>query len=460
MSIIKTKNELISLIGEAEYKKLIRKLSYFDDDEIIEYMFVYFNADDEYKLSDNKKAYNELKAYSPKDYGEYVKGNQSTVKREYDSIFSKFIKESDELELDCYNEMIDDVVSSSNFKEEFKEIKIEVMQEFEDVAGYNTNGDVESYKFLDDESNVENTLDSLDELSDLNDKIGDIHNLNTDVIDFDNRDKAFMWCDGVVLVGDKNETHSQLVQQYLSELDKEDLIPKSMKNNEIYNSRPSQKRLKRLLGTENVAFGHIYKDMAFLQIFENIDQDDTIVKDCFEQINGIKKVYYYDVTINSVKRLAKNIYSEYDEDEDPCDVDSYEELLDYDDNVGDTVKVFFGAKELDFYSRDSAFVYLDGKILVDQINSSEVTHSDIIRQYMTDGQTVGDFQKENNLAFGHILNKMAFIDTWSLEVDINEVANQCKTQLNVLKVYMYSRDSEYVKRLARRNKYITYIRLY
>ena len=103
--------------------------------------------------------------------------------------------------------------------------------------------------------------------------------------------------------GGKNETHAQLLQKYMEEEGKKDEIPEDLVQNNQENSRPSEIRMKRLTETEDVAFGSLLKNIAFIEVFENGADENTVAQACMKEL-GVKKVYFLDDK-NVLKRLAK-----------------------------------------------------------------------------------------------------------------------------------------------------------
>ena len=122
-------------------------------------------------------------------------------------------------------------------------------------------------------------------------------------LDVGTRDGAFLYIDGQILKGGKNETHAQLLQKYMEEEGKKDEIPEDLVQNNQENSRPSEIRMKRLTETEDVAFGSLLKNIAFIEVFENGADENTVAQACMKEL-GVKKVYFLDDK-NVLKRLAK-----------------------------------------------------------------------------------------------------------------------------------------------------------
>jgi len=438
---IRTKQDLIDYFGESLYKSVMLEFQ----DEMFDYMEVMFKASTKYSKSENQKIYNNLKKFTITDYERILMQNLPSNKVFYDEMIKEYAEEIGktdfELHLDnaCYKSFVTDMVQLDSFKSMFEETKKIYLNEYADIAGFNTNGTIDEYTELDIVKN-KNGIDDITDLSKIKDNVGDNSNLYTDFIDVDDRDAPIIWCDGEVYAGKKGESHSQLIQQYLIDNGREDDIPQDMKENSMSCSRPTKKRMQKLLDAKDVAFGHIVGDMVFLETFEGTSTENKIAKDCKEQLSNVNKVYLYSRGTNVVKRLAKQIYDEYDEE--PADVDFYYELAEYNDSVGDKVKVSSCEKELDYYNRDDLFIYIDGKVYGGN-GEKNLTHSEII------SDNYNDVANSKNLVTGHILNNIGFIETVVGNVDLSSVANQCKFELNLDKVYLYDRNSEFLTRIAK-----------
>ena len=108
-------------------------------------------------------------------------------------------------------------------------------------------------------------------------------------VDLGDRDNAFVYVDGQVLVGGKDESHSQILNRYLG-------------NNNI-----SKKRIRSLDTVEGIdskepaAFGHISENIAFIQVVENCSEQEVV--NALKE-NNYKKIYFYNYENAELVRLA------------------------------------------------------------------------------------------------------------------------------------------------------------
>ena len=109
----------------------------------------------------------------------------------------------------------------------------------------------------------------VDNLSELNDKPGDIVNIDVKKFDYYNRDKAFLYVDGDIYIGETNETHSDIVSQYFN------------KDNQL---RPDENDIGK-----EVIFGHIVNNIAFIDASESINPMN-ISNEIRNELD-VKKVY-------------------------------------------------------------------------------------------------------------------------------------------------------------------------
>jgi len=109
----------------------------------------------------------------------------------------------------------------------------------------------------------------VDNLSELNDKPGDIVNIDVKNFDYYNRDKAFLYVDGDIYIGETNETHSDIVSQYFN------------KDNQL---RPDENDIGK-----EVIFGHIVNNIAFIDASESINPMN-ISNEIRNELD-VKKVY-------------------------------------------------------------------------------------------------------------------------------------------------------------------------
>jgi hypothetical protein len=153
-------------------------------------------------------------------------------------------------------------------------------------------------------------------------------------------------------------------------------------------------------------------------------------------------------------------------------VDFPEELLKHDDKIGDVVSLQVDSR-IDYDTRDYAFIYIDGEIYYNDGDSS-LSHSELLVEYLQENgekdipQDMLNGEKENSrpskqrltrltgsddVAFGHVMDGIAYIETLSGSVDAETVAKACEQQLDVEKVYQLDQAQSLVKRLAKNFKY-------
>ena len=105
------------------------------------------------------------------------------------------------------------------------------------------------------------------------------------------------------------------------------------------------------------------------------------------------------------------------------------------DSVGDVITAPENMPDIDAFSRDSAFIYLDGEII---LGHDDETHGDIISE--TFKTPFGSYRPDiediphSQLAFGHIVGRIAFIDICD-NCSNEDVAAAIKKNDNIDKVY-------------------------
>ena len=123
----------------------------------------------------------------------------------------------------------------------------------------------------------------LERLNNIDDKIGDEYDdLLLDGIDIYSRDKPFVFLnDKELLIGESGQTHTQVLNQQYEE-------------NNIGREELDENNIKYV-------FGHIYKDIAFIN-----DEPTGNVKLCIDKLmeNNIKKVYFNPFD-GPIKMIAK-----------------------------------------------------------------------------------------------------------------------------------------------------------
>jgi len=258
------------------------------------------NGDDEM----NETAYEGLSNLDVNDYIDDITNNDLLLD-EYENWLSDYNTE-DELDVssDCVSEMAGELTSKTDIEENFdKALNSYVSYCERNCSGF---GEEDDDITLDLEYNEEdNSVDDWSDLAEVDDKIGEQTNIEDGrSLDYDNRDGAFVYIDGDVAYGEEGKTHGQILADYMEELGNEDMIPEDLKGDDIARSRPTQSRMRRLVDTDNVAFGHIVDNMAFVEVLETGANEDDVAKACKKQLK-VDKVYFLDNYSGVVKRLAK-----------------------------------------------------------------------------------------------------------------------------------------------------------
>ena len=118
-------------------------------------------------------------------------------------------------------------------------------------------------------------------------------------MDYTTRDYPFVDIDGNILIGKENQTHAQLIQEYLNSLN----INKTLDDNF---KRPSESEIEEILNNKYTAFGHIINDNIFIDLFYlNKVSLDTVISDIKNSSISYNKIYDYDS--ENITRLAKVI---------------------------------------------------------------------------------------------------------------------------------------------------------
>ena len=252
----------------------------------------------------NETAYEGLSNLDVNDYIDCITNNDLLLD-EYENWLSDYNTE-DELNVsdDCVSEMAGELTSKTDIEENFDNALNSYMSYCE--RHYSGFGKEDDNINIDLEYNEEdNSVDDWSDLAEVDDKIGEQTNVEDGrTLDCDTRDGAFVYIDGDVAYGEEGKTHGQILADYMEELGNEDMIPEDLKGDDIAGSRPTQSRMRRLVDTDNVAFGHIVDNMAFVEVLETGANEDDVVKACKKQLK-VDKVYFLDNDNHIVKRLAK-----------------------------------------------------------------------------------------------------------------------------------------------------------
>ena len=161
------------------------------------------------------------------------------------------------------------------------------------------------------------------------------------------------------------------------------------------------------------------------------------------------------------------------DDEEDSYVNNPSELLEHDDKVGDVVYIENDA-HIDYDNRDYAFIYIDGEIYYNDEDSS-LSHSELLVEYLQEHgeddnipEDMLNGKKEDSrptkqrlqrltggeyVAFGHVMDNVAYVETLVGSVDAETVSKACKKQLDVAKVYQLDTAQQLVRRLAKSIKY-------
>lgn len=252
----------------------------------------------------NETAYEGLSNLDVDDYIDCIINNDLLLD-EYENWLSDYNTE-DELDVsdDCVSEMAGELTSKTDIEENFDNALNSYVSYCE--RNYSGFGEEDDDINIDLEYNEEdNSVDDWSDLAEVDDKIGEQTNVEDGkTLDYDTRDGAFVYIDGDVAYGEGGKTHGQILADYMEEHGNEDMIPEDLKGDDIAGSRPTQSRMRRLVDTDNVAFGHIVDNMAFVEVLETGANEDDVVKACKKQLK-VDKVYFLDNDNHIVKRLAK-----------------------------------------------------------------------------------------------------------------------------------------------------------
>lgn len=129
------------------------------------------------------------------------------------------------------------------------------------------------------------------DLSDIDDSVGDKQTLFDDEkIDYDSREAPIVFLNGELLVGEKNETHTQVIQEYIDSFDEDD---------DFY--RMDEEQLNEM-GFNDVVFAHLLGDVVIADEFIGNVSAERFAQQCKKELN-VNKVYFFEGT--TVTRLAK-----------------------------------------------------------------------------------------------------------------------------------------------------------
>ena len=137
----------------------------------------------------------------------------------------------------------------------------------------------------------------IQDISKLDDELGEEQDL-FGYLDFNNRDKALIDIDGKILIGDTNQTHAQVLQDYLNTINDDSTLNDGW-------SRPGNNEINKLFNNEYSAFGHILDNNIFIETFSCNTSTDKILNDIKKSGIDYDKIYEYDC--ETIKRVARVI---------------------------------------------------------------------------------------------------------------------------------------------------------
>ena len=118
-------------------------------------------------------------------------------------------------------------------------------------------------------------------------------------IDYINRDFPFIYINDEYIEGKNTDIHTDLLKKYFKEHD--------IKGSELLENKHirSLNDLPQLEDTSQISFGHIYKNIAFIETCINVDEE-TVSEKIKQKHNNIK-VFIYDYVNNNITRLARKV---------------------------------------------------------------------------------------------------------------------------------------------------------
>jgi len=291
-------DEAKKYLGEKNLKEWASSIYIFEKQKINDYLKSTYPISD-WEMDKNSKMYNSLKKLSIDEYTDSI--DPASFSNDYKHNLNEFIKDGDEIGNINFDDISYDLfdIGMENSQDIFDKCVSDYLIKNERAFGFNTNGRFDEQNQI--EESAEEKIDDLNDFYELDDNIGDIIALPKR-IDYDNRDAALIYLDGEVLESHDDETHAQILQHYLEDEGREDEIPQDIIDNPRDGSRPSLNRMKRLVGTEEVAFGHVVNDCAFIEELANGANINDVANTCKDEYS---KVYQYDGRNRLVKRVAK-----------------------------------------------------------------------------------------------------------------------------------------------------------
>lgn len=302
--IFNDKEEIKKYLGN-NYKEFVNSACCLDEDYIYEYLNTCFPLSKTNEREENQETYNNIQNFTEDNYLDNLVSD-GTLKEEYSEYLADYDTDDDlKITEDCVADVAGDITSETDFQDNFDNAVDTFMEKHErGYIGFGEENDGSTEGLNKNES--ENEVEDYSDLGYINDKIGEQTTVDSsERLDYETRDAAFIYIDGDIAEGDIGETHAQILEHYLEDMDREEDIPEDLKEDDVNTSRPSQARMKRLFKTDNIAFGHIVDDMAFVEVLESGADENQVAKACKSKM-GVNKVYFYDSENSIVKRLAKN----------------------------------------------------------------------------------------------------------------------------------------------------------
>ena len=256
MEKINTYDELKQKLGQNELEVLISDEYLFDNNAI----FNFFD-DTEFKTPQEFADF-DFCSYLDDIYDNLIVNLQYNIEKKY--------------ELDVNDDVIEQLV------EEF------LVKPFDSKEEKIFNNAKEQYM----ENNVysDNKV-KFSDLSDIDDFVGDTQYLFDDErIDYDSREAPVVYLNGELIVGEKNETHTQVIQEYIDSFDEDD---------DFY--RMDEEQLNEM-GFNDVVFAHLLGDVVIADEFIGNVSAERFAQQCKKELN-VNKVYFFEGT--TVTRLAK-----------------------------------------------------------------------------------------------------------------------------------------------------------
>lgn len=272
-----------------------------------------------------------------------------------------------------------------------------------------------------------------------------------------------------------NKLVEQIITEKISNIDDYFYISEDENfNKELYNNIKEDYTLyDYLIEMDPEIFG--YELQETFDLDENFSNDfQTYVADNCKKFENKFESTLRKFIARHANEPGFNTYGEeYVDDIDYDYVDFYADeeikdptmLIDKNDKIGDSFEVL---EDIDYMTREKAFMYLDGKIIEGENGWS---HSQIINHYLKDNgqdtisddydeklensrplvKQVKEFTGAEHVGFGHIVNDMAFIETVR-NCNVNDVKKALQENYNFKKIYMYVKNNynSYVQRLAKR----------